>query len=110
MCLGFDCGVITSMHGWMLSIGYEVSNFNQGHVDVFRRHLMHLSHLNRPKASNVEMAKVKVEDEEVIVPEDGVASKVSSAHDKIGAVKKFKSMKDIPRGYQLIQKDLTGCF
>ena len=98
------------MHGWMLSLGCEASNFNQGHVDAFRRHLSYLLCLNRPKSSNAQMAKVKVEDEEVIVPEDGVASKASSAHDKIGAVKKFKSMKDIPRGHQLIQKDLTGYF
>ena len=98
------------MHGWLLSFGYEASNFDQDHVDAFRRHLMHFLCLNRPKASNVEMPKVKVEDVESIAPEDGVASKVTISHEKVGGKKWFLSPKDIPRGYQLIQKDLTGYF
>ena len=96
------------MHAWMLSFGYEASNFDQDHVDAFRRHLMCFLHLNRPKASNVEMPKVKVEDVESIAPEDGVASKVTISHEKVGGKKWFLSPKDIPHGYQLIQKDLTG--
>ena len=96
------------MHGWLLSFGYEASNFDQDHVDAFRRHLMYFLYLNRPKASNVEMPKVKVEDVESIAPEDGVASKVTISHEKDGGMKWFLSLKDIPSGYQFIREDLTG--
>ena len=99
MCLGFDCGVCTAMNGWMLSFGFEAINHHQVHVDAFRRHMCCQLHLNRPDASNVETAKVKVEKGEGLEEEDGVAAKAKNSHNNVKGWKAFNSMKDIPGGY-----------
>ena len=63
------------MNCWLLSFGFEATNYDQVHVDAFRRHFCYQLHLNRPKVSNVEIEKVKVEDKEVIGQEDGAVAK-----------------------------------
>ena len=75
MCVDNDCGVHMIMNSWLLSFGFDATNYNQDHVNAFRRILCYQLHLNRPKVSNKEDVKVKVVDDEVILLEAGAVRK-----------------------------------